>query len=593
MPFAAEIPEDSSSSGGGPTSLLTRESRFRHRRTHTKSRTGCAHCRRRRIKCNELKPRCTRCVKGNLTCEYPRSAGPHPQAATTVPRSQASLGTAACGRYARHGLLDFRERATASTSDIAPATFAELSVPTSSIESSPAIVPVTLPHGLLNEDDTSLFQHYLQHTSQIMSFDERDAYPLHVAIPDLATRSPAVMSSLLAIAATCTCCDIIAHPAPVPGDRERVMELLAIADRHHLKSLQGAIQTNVNISTSTGDDSGSQSDQILSNALLMPYYASGSQKVRVWLAENMPPGNDLAEEFLPHRSSWLSLFHALNTAYVSVVSAGDGAEQDPSMPDRSGPDANSEETISGQPMSISRHVLYPIISATFSGALEELQNVAESLSVSILTAGGHSGSGFTSQEIKWLCLTAIDVISDIVNNHFLSPCQPRQQLRQQPERSPALDPFLDTTHPQQPPKRCSAWLHEYLTRLLSISPSRPFRRVAMSFLFRVPLAYLTTVQGIIDNIPSLPEEQGLMLANLSPAETLLLDIHAHWLVLTLFLDGVWFFGRAGVWELGRIVGLVKSRRLVFSYRDDDAGEQWWPASIYAVSVEVGKHATRG
>jgi hypothetical protein len=179
-------------------------------------------------------------------------------------------------------------------------TVREPSAPVSIPESPPAMVQIVLPPGLLTEDDTSLFQHYLQHTSQIMSFDERDAYPLQVAIPDMATRCPAVMSSLLAIAATCTCCDIIAHAAPVPGDREKVMELLAMADRHHLRSLQGAIQTNVCLSASNRDDSDGQSDQILSNALLMPYYGSGSQKVRVWLDENRPPGTERADEFMPN-----------------------------------------------------------------------------------------------------------------------------------------------------------------------------------------------------------------------------------------------------------------------------------------------------
>ncbi|KAF2872576.1 hypothetical protein BDV95DRAFT_593924 [Massariosphaeria phaeospora] len=41
------------------------------RKGHTKSRRGCFHCKRRRIKCNERHPQCNHCVKAGLHCEYP------------------------------------------------------------------------------------------------------------------------------------------------------------------------------------------------------------------------------------------------------------------------------------------------------------------------------------------------------------------------------------------------------------------------------------------------------------------------------------------------------------------------------------------
>ncbi|KAK0635061.1 hypothetical protein B0T17DRAFT_29195 [Bombardia bombarda] len=41
------------------------------RRGHTKSRRGCFHCKRRRIKCQETRPACGHCIKTGLKCEYP------------------------------------------------------------------------------------------------------------------------------------------------------------------------------------------------------------------------------------------------------------------------------------------------------------------------------------------------------------------------------------------------------------------------------------------------------------------------------------------------------------------------------------------
>ncbi|KAL8863637.1 MAG: hypothetical protein Q9178_000320 [Gyalolechia marmorata] len=53
------------------------------RRSHQKSRTGCSQCKKRRIKCDELRPACSNCVKHSITCDFqtgsPSSASPaHP-----------------------------------------------------------------------------------------------------------------------------------------------------------------------------------------------------------------------------------------------------------------------------------------------------------------------------------------------------------------------------------------------------------------------------------------------------------------------------------------------------------------------------------
>ncbi|KAI0506697.1 hypothetical protein F5B22DRAFT_440269 [Xylaria bambusicola] len=44
----------------------------RPRLYHTKSRTGCARCRSRRVKCDETRPVCHNCHRHNVSCEYDR-----------------------------------------------------------------------------------------------------------------------------------------------------------------------------------------------------------------------------------------------------------------------------------------------------------------------------------------------------------------------------------------------------------------------------------------------------------------------------------------------------------------------------------------
>ncbi|KAI1340121.1 hypothetical protein F5Y15DRAFT_65093 [Xylariaceae sp. FL0016] len=70
------------------------------RRGHTKSRRGCYHCKRRRIKCQETRPACGHCVKTGLKCEYPSV----PQV-THQPKQQVPLFSLQDMRFFQHFLM--------------------------------------------------------------------------------------------------------------------------------------------------------------------------------------------------------------------------------------------------------------------------------------------------------------------------------------------------------------------------------------------------------------------------------------------------------------------------------------------------------
>ncbi|KAF3395041.1 hypothetical protein DPV78_009189 [Talaromyces pinophilus] len=55
-----------------PDSLVN--SNRTNKRTIERTRTGCRTCRTRKVKCDEKRPACTQCCKGQRNCEWPEPA---------------------------------------------------------------------------------------------------------------------------------------------------------------------------------------------------------------------------------------------------------------------------------------------------------------------------------------------------------------------------------------------------------------------------------------------------------------------------------------------------------------------------------------
>ncbi|KAI9643298.1 hypothetical protein NHQ30_007915 [Ciborinia camelliae] len=69
------------------------QKQYRPRKSHTKSRNGCNNCRKRRIKCDEVRPSCGQCSErllGALQCDF--SVPPKPTAEGSLP-AKLSIGT--------------------------------------------------------------------------------------------------------------------------------------------------------------------------------------------------------------------------------------------------------------------------------------------------------------------------------------------------------------------------------------------------------------------------------------------------------------------------------------------------------------------
>nr|UYO77202.1 Zn2Cys6 transcriptional regulator [Trichoderma crystalligenum] len=78
---------------GSSTAVANKTNKPLSRRGHFKSRLGCFNCKRRRVKCNELRPACSPCGRLGLNCSYPTPA------ATSSSSSSSSTSLASSSSF--------------------------------------------------------------------------------------------------------------------------------------------------------------------------------------------------------------------------------------------------------------------------------------------------------------------------------------------------------------------------------------------------------------------------------------------------------------------------------------------------------------
>lgn len=76
------------------------------RKGHTKSRRGCFGCKRKKIKCQETRPKCGNCQKTGMLCEYPTSMFDLPTTRPiTQPQSTPTVFSITDMRFFHHFLV--------------------------------------------------------------------------------------------------------------------------------------------------------------------------------------------------------------------------------------------------------------------------------------------------------------------------------------------------------------------------------------------------------------------------------------------------------------------------------------------------------
>ncbi|KAL5595649.1 hypothetical protein FOVSG1_009338 [Fusarium oxysporum f. sp. vasinfectum] len=193
------------------------------RRTHTKSRTGCTNCKKRKVKCDEARPSCFHCTRHGVTCSLASqpltSLGISSVDSSSDNRSSYfpnlspsnSTPTPTLSSLDNHHLVD------------SPDPFGSYSHPSPTQQ----IAPFP-PHELWARD-CELMHHYCTVTADTLCVRKDLAYVWGVAIPRLGYQDPFVMHGILAIAA--------AHKAYlVPANRKTYLPL---ADYHQTLGSEG------------------------------------------------------------------------------------------------------------------------------------------------------------------------------------------------------------------------------------------------------------------------------------------------------------------------------------------------------------------
>ncbi|KZF26555.1 hypothetical protein L228DRAFT_257970 [Xylona heveae TC161] len=171
------------------------------RRSHRKTRTGCVQCKKRRIKCDETKPRCQKCTNHSIQCTYLSS--------TISSSSPGGNGSPSSETPPTPFLAP--ERHPPITSEQPPTTPSPpLLIPsTSSSQVQDATTTTNIntnnniedPFLGLNMADLELLHHFSVSTCYTISRKPELVTLWRVTIPQLAFSQPFLMRGLLAISA--------------------------------------------------------------------------------------------------------------------------------------------------------------------------------------------------------------------------------------------------------------------------------------------------------------------------------------------------------------------------------------------------------
>ncbi|KAJ5993577.1 C6 transcription factor [Penicillium sp. IBT 35674x] len=435
----------------------------------------------------------------------------------------------------------------------------------------------------LDATELDLLSHYLTHTSQSIPFDDLDHYALSVGIPNIALKSRPVMSSLIALAAACKCHDLVKSNASLEGQTVmKVQGLLMLAERHHRSSLQ-----HIQVAMAHSDCY----DNILANAALMVLYASASHSVRVHLATSAKQsGQKLPNQLLPQHSQWMSFTRAAHMAstaildgiFVSVTNIQTNTNtpsptiNTPALPIQN---LNGTVALSPQdgPTEKTRRLFLPLVVSTYTQALENLRRKIESTAALFemleTSTCNHLQIG--------ACLKAFSVLETCASDALSTKKIVGRR------DSAKLEPLV-----LKHIKKVSPWVGEYMASVTSMKSPKALRRTIMSFLNKAPADFLNLVQSMLDSsfaeagtenmmAPHSPEPEKPLL---NSTRLLTMDIFAHWLVLVMLLDGVWWIGGIGQWELGRVIALMKPQASL--HQPINTRETWWPESMHCIKLEL-------
>ncbi|KAL4988790.1 hypothetical protein BDW68DRAFT_186981 [Aspergillus falconensis] len=537
------------------------QSKFRPRRRHRKSRNGCAECKRRRIKCDEVKPSCSRCILTMQKCVY----------AATAPTTQPS---ATAPQQSRRNQLSLSLPTPSPRSGLSPS---PLPFETSQLSFSP---PVQQSHGSdFDASDTGLYHHYLQHTSRNLTDDRQDHHAIQICLPTLALRSRTVYHSMLALSAACMCCDLIdKDPAPdastasTAGTVSTVSDILMAGYRHYNLASERLRELIARPSAATAEP------LLAAPPMLVPF-ATSSQQINHWISNRTAGGRQPFQKRLSSTPRDVIIISRGISATIRALAASTSPPQQLATPETI--DSMDEYGAIGAaippPPPSHSHPMYPIIKSTSQAAFSKLQ---DRLNLALIYDPANPSLS--------VCAEAFEVLSTLRTGVFPPD----------PSNPPVLPPSMTEmpTLPQVPP-----WLSSFTARPSTPSPTGHMTRPFLSFLVHAPQAYLDFVLPLLDQRLEVPSRTSNRVearaeVELNVEQALALDIYAHWSVL-MFLVGEesWWIGRLPDITLTGLVNRFGDNFVRELWPDGDGdgdGDrkgEWWPGSMLRIHREIGRY----
>ncbi len=248
------------------------------RKSHPKSRNGCANCKKRRIKCDEKRPRCSNCEKHSIECDFSSSSlHTHKSASISSSSPQAQ-------RHRGSGSLS---KATKSVAD-------------SSADHSPALTNAFFEgsgSGLpkLQMEDLELLHHFITETCFTLS-DRGASHELwRVNAPQVAFQHDFLMRGILAISAL--------HLAWLRPDRKDHYSHIAVRQQDAALGAFRAIMSSMDQSNC---------DAFFGLSSLIVVYGFAAPKASDSLGLFSYSGDDSDE--------WLPLIRGVNSILMNVFS---------------------------------------------------------------------------------------------------------------------------------------------------------------------------------------------------------------------------------------------------------------------------------
>ncbi|OAG43018.1 hypothetical protein AYO21_02637 [Fonsecaea monophora] len=416
--------------------------------------------------------------------------------------------------------------------------------------------------------DSDLYFHFLNHTCRTAPSWQKDRIVLQVGIAKLALESELVSHSVLALSATCLCCDTIS--AGRSADPETVRHILDMGLEHHTLALE-------QMRTMTSRPRESDTQPLIASSLMLVPFALAFQHIQHWVlrakgartTDLLTPrdmilllrgirttivalnSNPVEPGTSKSKSPWETMFSA------AAQSAGDAATDSPTIPERS-------------------HTMFPVVGATFHQASSQLR-----CRIECALAGPQVDENMAA------VYGAYEILSDIMTSTF-TEC-PETEIPF--EYASCWQKF--SVSPDSLLAQAPGWLHNFILQRPNPTHAEPLARSFLAFFSSAPQTYVDLLLPLLDPHADMNavagDEYGDEDRELTTAEILALDVYAHWLVLMLLLEKeTWWVGEFPFVSLQGLIARYGAAFLGGGTRQEQQQQQqwWWPAGMLEVAARV-------